>query len=292
MSKIVDTIKALATSEGDDATTAAVKAVQDARALHAKLYEQGQVLQRQRQELAVKLGTVALDDRAAFDALDKQHEKLLADVRHNSAAQEAAAARLQDAQRHLHEVTNNDFVRQIERKLRVSERQVAELAEIAANYTRTLQRAINGRRDINVLLSARGIIPPLGLALDGNAVLSLLETELLRLNPVGLLSGANEFRTPGAASPVLAGNAAALTPMLDTIKLANMSLLDKLKATPVTPVEAKPEVKPQPEAAPDPDEALLTVPQAPRLNATATAEQIMAQLPKGKRATLDNRSKR
>lgn len=286
--KLVDQIKAFAASEGDDATTAAVKAVQDARALHAKLYEQGQELQRQRHDLEVQLGNVALDDRAAFDALDKQHQKLLADVRHNSAAQEAAAARLQDMQRQLHEVTNNDFLRQIEKKCRLSERQIAELAEIAANYTRTLQRAINGRRDIHALLTARGIIPPLGMALDGSALISLLETELLRLNPVGLLSSASEFRTPGAASPVLAGNAAALTPMADAIKLANMSLLDKLKATPVAPVEAKA----KPEAAPDPDAELLNVPPAPKPEARLNAAEIMATMPKGKRTTLDNRSKR
>jgi hypothetical protein len=283
MSKLTDTIKAFAASEGEDATTAAVRAVHDARALHGKLYAEGEKLQRERHELEVKLGTVALDDRAAFDALDKQHQKLLADIRHNTVAQDAASDRLQEAQRRLREITNDSFLHKVEKKARLTERQANEVEEAERAYIAKIKLLINGRTELATMLQERGVGTPGGLALDGDAVLELVALDLFRLNPVGALAGPGEYQMPGAVSGTLL-DAAKVTPLPDTIKQCNAALLRDLRAAPAPqPAERKAE------AQPDPDAELLNVPEAPRLNATLTAEQVMASLPKAKSVVIDTR---
>jgi len=294
MSKIVDTIKAFAASdnaEGDDAITAAVKAVQDARDRHARLYAEGEDLKRKARAVAEQLGNAALDDdRSAFDKLDQQHQRLLADIRHNSAAQEAASARLKETQQNLHATTAGDFLRKVERKMRLTERQAEEVEQAERAYISATNRLIKTRRDLSAMIQARGVIPPLGLALDGNSILDLIALDLFRLNPVGVLSGPGQFKTPGASSGTLL-DAAKITPLPDAIKLANVAMLDKLKAAPVPPAPTETkgkaaDAKGKPEAVDqDADADLLNVPPAPRLNAS----EIMAAMPKAKHTTIDAR---
>ncbi|HVV79320.1 MAG TPA: hypothetical protein VHD59_06865 [Pseudolabrys sp.] len=281
--KIVDTIKAFAANEGEDAVTAAVKAVQDARALHGKLYQQGEQLHRQRGELEVKLGTVALDDRAAFDALDKEHQKTLADIRHNTAAQEAASARLEDAQRKLNALTTDNFLHKLEKKARQTERQASELEEAERTYIAKINLLIKGRDELATMLQERGAGAPQGLALGGRDILELVALDLFRLNPVGPLAG-GQYRTPGAVDGALL-DAAKIAPLSATIKQCNAALMQELRATPVQTASVVAEAEPEPQPA-EP----LNVPSAPRLNAPTpalSAEQIMPAI-KTVHLTLEN----
>lgn len=273
--------EAIAPSDTADLASA-VQEQTETRHKISQFSERGEKLARELREARAALGGLALDEtadgRKRYDAALAKVERLERDLRHNSDAQAATSAKLQEIAQRITELTHADKVRTFTRLGNERQKKADKLQEVLAAYVEAYQAFLSSNQKISVAWPG---IPPLGLTLGAADAERLVGAELFRLHPVGLLDKRSATAVPGAHHGMGLGAPDQLVPLSQVVAQANAAMIEKIKAV---PAQASKTVKPNPADAP-----AIADKGAPA-SASLSAAEIMAMQPKRPRVTLDHRT--